>query len=447
MRSDHNARWLASVFRDLPRHTPATFLIRVGAVGIEFGCMLVLARILSTETYGSYAIAMTWVAIMAVPATVGFDRLAVRETAMLRAVGDWAHAAGFLRRSLQIVLATSVLAGAATFAAAHAVLAPASMDAARALALAAALVPIVALARLRQALQQGLGHVASGLAPEYILQPLIVIALAVAFVRAAPVTLTAGTAMVLQLVAAGLALVLGIWFLRRQLPPPLRQAIPRFRTGAWWRAGITFMWLVTMTTVLTNIDTILVGRIAGDAQAGVYRVASQLAMLVGLPLTAVSMAMAPVIASLYAEGRTDELRVRCRAAARVAVAAAILLAAAIGIGGHRILAAFGPEFAQGYRATLLLSVAYVIHSAMATSGYLLIMSAHERLVVLVFMAGAAANVAGCLALIPAFGMSGAALASGISLGLVSVTCAVLARRKLGINGSAFARSPEPGSAA
>ena len=201
------------------------------------------------------------------------------------------------------------------------------------------------------------------------------------------------------------------------------------------------MWLVMMTTVLTQVDTILVGRLIGDAQAGSYRVASQLAMLVGLPLTAISVAMAPVIATLYAAGRTEELRIRSLAAARVIVAGAAIVAAAIGLFGHWILAAFGPGFTQGYLPALVLSGAYLLHSAMATSGYLLIMSAHEKLVMTVFTAGAVLNVAAGFAMIPRFGLLGAASSSAISLGLVSVCCAYFARIKLGINGTVFAKRP------
>jgi O-antigen/teichoic acid export membrane protein len=286
--------------------------------------------------------------------------------------------------------------------------------------------------------QQGLGRVVAGLAPEFLLQPILVMALAVVLAATTPVMRNAGFAMALQASGAMIALLVGTQLLLRRMPEPMRHTAPQYRAGVWWRAGIAFMWLVMMTSVLTNADTLLVGRIAGDAEAGAYRVASQLAMLVGLPLTAISTAMAPVIASLHASGQRDELCARTRAAARVIAAGALLLAVAIAVAGPRILAAFGPEFTQGYGPTLVLTAAYLVHSAMATSGYLLIMSAHERLVMLIFTAGAAAAIAGGVALIPSMGMMGAAVSSAVSLSLVSVSCAVLAWRRLGINGTVFA---------
>ncbi len=432
---------IRQLFAGLPAHTRATFVIRVAAVGLEFLCLLALARLLDAESYGAYALAMTLVAIFAVPAAVGFDRLVVRELAAFQAIGDWPHARGLLRGSLIVVLAASAIAAAATWASGMLALGVARTDASRELLLAAVLVPILALARLRQATLQGLGHVAAGLVPEYLLQPGLVIALAVTFAFLASVPRTASLGIGMQLAAAAAALLVGAWMLRQRLPAELRRVAPRYRAGSWWSAGLGFMALVLMTTVLTNVDTVLVGRLLGAAEAGTYRVATQLAMLVGLPLTAVSVALAPAIAALHASGRKDELRRQSRAAARVIVIAAAGVALAVAVAGPWILGAFGPQFAPAYEPTLVLATAYLLHSAMATSGYLLIMSAHEKAVLAVFTAGAVLNVIGGLALIPRFGLHGAAASGAICLGLVSVSCAWLARRKLGIDGTIFARLP------
>jgi len=435
------ARLVGQLFTGLPGHARASVVIRVAAVGLEFLVLLVLARLLDPQAYGFYALAMTLVVIFAVPAAIGFDRLVVRELAAFQALGDWPHARGLLRRGFAIVIGASAVAATATWVAGRLALAPTGTDAMYALVVASALVPLLALARLRQATLQGLGYVAAGLAPEFLLQPAIVILLAAIVALTPSIAPGAAMAVGLQLVAATAAFLLGTGFLRRRLPGKLLQAPPQYRTGAWWKAGLAFMGLVMMTTLLTNVDTLLVGRLVGPAEAGTYKVAAQLAMLVGLPLTAISVSMAPVISGLHAAGRTDELRHRSRAAARAITIAAGAVALSVTVGGPWILAAFGPAFTAGYIPALILSGAYLVHSAMATSGYLLIMSAHEKLVMGVFTAGAVLNVAGGLALIPRYGLAGAATSSAVSLSLVSVSCALLARRKLGIDGTIFARLP------
>ena len=172
------ARLASQFFRDLPHHARKTLAIRIASVGLEFLCLLVLARFLDAAAYGTYALAMSLVAIFAVPAAFGLDRLVVRELAACQAIADFEHAHGILRHSLLIVICASLIAAAATGIAGKLVLRPVGQDATFALLLAAALVPLVALARLRQAALQGLGHVAAGLAPEFLIQPAIVILLA-----------------------------------------------------------------------------------------------------------------------------------------------------------------------------------------------------------------------------------------------------------------------------
>jgi O-antigen/teichoic acid export membrane protein len=60
-----------------------------------------------------------------------------------------------------------------------------------------------------------------------------------------------------------------------------------------------------------------------------------------------------------------------------------------------------------------------------------------------FAAGTAVNVVGGLLLIPRYGLAGAAASTAVSLCLVSVTCALLAQRRLGIDGTVFAAAPDP----
>lgn len=421
----------------LPPQTAWTFAIRVAAVAIEFACLLVLARVFRAHAYGTYALVMSCIAIAAVPATVGFDRLLVRELAAYRASNDWGRLKGLLRRGMQVVLVASLVVLAALLAGTLIDVGPKHADAARALQLAVVLVPILALARIRQATLQGFGHLVAGQLPEVIVQPAILIALAGVTAASLQLPRTAEFALTLQVIAAASALALGAALQWRYLPLQPREVAPVYDTRHWLTAGATFMWLVCMSAILTNADTILVGALMSPADAGVYRAASQLAMFVGLPLTAISVAMAPGMAAMHATGRVDELQTQSRTAARLIFLGAAGIAGVIAIIGHMVLQAFGREFGQGFSSALVLSVAYLVHSAMATSGYQLLMSGHERLVAVVFSAGALINLVSLFVLVPLFGLIGAALASGISLCLVSIACALLARRLTGLNATLF----------
>ncbi len=444
MESDRNDETPSAVLQtlrqqldELPPHTAWTFAIRIAAVGIEFLCLLVLARVFGAAVYGTYALVMSGIAIAAVPATVGFDRLLVRELAAYHASNDWPRLHGLLRRGVQVVGIASFVVAAALWAGTRMLAETANALAMQSLQFAIVLVPILALARVRQATLQGFGHLVAGQLPEAIVQPVILMALVGITAVTLQLPRTAGLALVLQVIAATSALVLGVILQRRYLPSSPRDAEPVYVTRQWLTTGLNFMWLVSMSAVLINIDTILVGTLMSPADAGVYRVASQLAMFVGLPLTAVSVAMAPGMAAMHATDRRVELQFQSRAAARLIGLGAVGITLLIAIIGPRVLQGFGPQFGRGFAAALVLAVAYLFHSAMATSGYQLLMSGHERLVAIVFSVGALLNVTGLLVLVPLYGLVGAAIAGGVSLCLVSATCAWFARRLIGLNATLF----------
>jgi O-antigen/teichoic acid export membrane protein len=434
---------LRAIVDDLPPQAAATVAIRIAAIGTEFIAMLLLARLLGPADFGQYAFAMSVVAVAVVPAMLGFDRLLVREMATMQAASAWGTMRGLLTRAARntALASLSIVSLLLLVAATSGTLQPGLR---LALAFAAALVPVIAFVRVQQAALQGLGHVAAGLTAESLLQPLVLVALLLVLVTAGPLRADSATALALQVCASGIALLAASLLLRRHLPAPVAEAAASFRSREWLASGVVFMWLVGMSAALVNADTLLVGALLGPSEAGAYRVASQFAMFVGFPLAAVSIATAPTIAALHSQRRHAELSERLRRASRIIFAAAAAVAAVVALAGRPLLAALGPGFEHAFPATLILVAAYLLHAAMATSTYLLFMTAHERLAAGVFTAGTAIHVALGWLLIPRSGLTGAAIAAGTSLAFVSLASAVLAWKRTGINATifSFAKGPE-----
>lgn len=433
---------LRALVDDLPPQAIATLAVRITAIGVEFLAMLLLARLLGAADYGKYALAMSVVAIAAVPAMLGFDRLLIREMATMQAASAWGTMKGLLTRAAQATaLASLLIVGLLSLAAVAPGTAVSGMR--LALAFAAALAPVIAFVRIQQAALQGLGHVAAGLTAESLVQPLALIALVFGLVVAGPLRADSVTALTLQVCASGAALVAASLLLRRRLPAPVAEAPAHFRGREWLASSTIFMWLVGMSAALVNVDTLLVGALLGPSEAGAYRVASQCAMFVGFPLAAVSIATAPTIASLHAQGRHLELGRRLRSAARVIFAVAAAIAVIAALAGRPLLAAVGSGFEHAFPAMLILVATYLVHAAMAASTYLLFMTAHERLAAAIFTGGVAFHVVLGMLLIPRFGLSGAAGAAGASLTLVSAASAMLAWKLTGINATIFSVADRP----
>jgi O-antigen/teichoic acid export membrane protein len=300
------------------------------------------------------------------------------------------------------------------------------------------IVPLIAVARARQAALQGLGRVVWGQVPETVAQPVVLLCLLGAAYLIPGAPLRGPLAVVLHAAAAGVACAWGIGLLRRSLPAAARMAAPEYRTRAWLVGAIPFLWILGMNVVLMYVDVIMLGLLAGSEPAGIYRVAAQMAASVAFPLTAVNMAFAPMIATLYVRNDTVTLQKRATTCARSVLAMALPIALVFVLFGRPILALFGADFVAGNTALTILVIGYLLNAAMGTSGYLLIMTKHERAAAMTFSCSAAINILGNLLFIPIWGVNGAAVATALSVVAVSMTMAILAFRYLGIRPTALA---------
>src|SRR5947209_5639161 len=103
------------------RAAAGSLALRVASLGLGFICHLLLTRLLRAHGYGLYAYALAWMKALSVPATLGLERLLVREVATYHARSDWASWRGLLIWARRTLLAASagiaLVAVAATCAA------------------------------------------------------------------------------------------------------------------------------------------------------------------------------------------------------------------------------------------------------------------------------------------------------------------------------------------
>ena len=136
-----------------------------------FATAVLLARLLGTEGYGTYAYAISWITLLGVFAKAGIDQVMVRNIAVYHQAGDWAHIRGMLRFGLGLVSAAGLLCALA--AAALAWLLHADAPAMRnALLVACVLLPLQSFTVPFGAAQSGLRQVVNAQLPGLLIVPL-----------------------------------------------------------------------------------------------------------------------------------------------------------------------------------------------------------------------------------------------------------------------------------
>jgi O-antigen/teichoic acid export membrane protein len=412
-------------------------ILRGSYTALEFLCGIVIARTFQASGYGTYALVAAWVTLLGIPAAAGFDRLVLRQLAVYRTREEWNLVRGLLDHSRTVVITVSILVALVCAAFAGLVPDAASADHIRAFQLGLLALPFVAFGRLRQATLQAFGRITIAQVPETLVQPLVLIGLVGAAALFGGLTDNSLVVIAAYSTSVAVACVVGIVILRDSVPEAARSAVPEYRMGEWARSAGPFVWMMGMNVVVTTADTLIMGLLQGPTSAGVYRVASQAAMLVTFPLTCLNMAVAPSIAVAYERRDYAELQTLAATTARTTVLAAVVVCLGLIAAGPFLLSLFGPAFAGGYPALVILAVAGVLNASAGAAGYLLIMTRYERQVAVVFGFAAVLDVVASFILIPRAGFEGAAIATAISILFLSGAFALLAWRKLGIHATAF----------
>lgn len=421
----------------LARDTAWSFILKILHKGIGFAVAVLLARSLGADGYGVYAYAFALVTLLALPAEVGFPTLLVRETArgmaakqpgVVRGVWVWAG------RSTGILSAVLVLGAIAVLM----VVNDGRLDEKGATMLwAFLLVPFAALGSLRGAALRGLDRIVAGQLPEDIVRPALFLFLVGAVAVLAP-PLTPPTAMAAHVGAAAVAFVVGAWLLVRHTPPEVRRSEPRSESKTWLASSLPLALIAGLATVNSQTDILMLGIFDSSDQVGIYRIAIQVAALAAFGLNAMNIVIAPRFARLH---QLDDLaalqRLVTTSARGILVFSLTVIAIFVFAGEWLITVVFGDVFVASYAPLLILLGGQLVSSAAGSVGYLLNMTGHERDTLRATALAAALNVALNLALIPLWGILGAAVATSVSLSARNLWQWWFVRKRLGINSLAF----------
>lgn len=433
----------ASLLRHLFLGAAGTAGVHLFATVMAIVTSVVLARLLGPAGYGAYSFAFAVVVLLGVPSVAGFDQLTIREISAYASSGESELAAGLLRRADQCALLVSLFLVALT--ALVAVLLGGGWQPLLREALLVALpaVPLLALVRVRQGALQGLRRIVQGQTPETVVLPLLLLSLVGLSLLLPGVSLSATTAVALHVVSAAGALAVASILLRRHLPRGISAAEPRYRTREWLGSAVPLLLVVGLYVVNSRADTLMLAGFRGAEAVGVYSVASKGAGFVGFFLMAGQRALAPTIARLHEEGDGEKLQRVVTAAVRVITGLTLPVALTFVVAGEWILTwVYGADFAGGATALAVLSVTNLLVVTTGPVGYLLMMTGHERHAAAGVGLGAVLNVTLNALLIPRWGVSGAAVATGASMVIFNLVLVRQVRVRLNIGPSVLARRPE-----
>ncbi len=420
--------------------TAGVLALKVAFVSLSFSLSVALARLLGAVEYGAYTYAFAWMVLLAVPAILGMDQLIVRDVAAYHLKSDWASLKTLLKKANQAVFTASSLLVLAAACFSWVIAGELGPRGVATFLLALLLLPLITLTRLRQSALQGLHHVAAGLLPEMLVQPVVLLLLIGVAHATSMQALTAPQAMGMNLVATGVAFLAGAEILRRFVPETIQVAGAVFQRFSWASSVLPLMFLASAGVLFGQVDTLIVGAMKGARAVGVYGVADRGAESITFLFIAVGSVFAPTVSRMYAAGEMEKLQRMVTKISRITLVVSLPVAVVLIFFGQWLLKVFyGPQFVEGRGALAILSCGQLLSVGMGPVGMLLIMTGHERNAALAIGIAAAGNIVLNLAMVPTWGLEGAATANTLSVALLNLLMAMWLAKKLGIQSWALGR--------
>lgn len=414
--------------RSLTAAVSVAFVGGLAGRALDYGFSVVVARGLGPGALGVVAFGLVAMKVGGVLAQAGLDSAVQRFVPVHRREGDDARLVGTVGLALGVALALGTLLGGALFLAAGAIGRLTSPRFGAAVRLFALGVPPFAAMMVGAAATRGFTTARYSVYARDLLHP------AVAFVAAVVGAYVLGDLRVVVLgyvasLVAGALLagrsLAGLGALRADLRP---------RVDA--RRVLGFSLPLTLAAVSLYLvkwtDVLVLGAFVRPAAVGWYQAAYQTSVLLAIVLQSANAVFPSLAADLYHDGRRERLARFFEATTKWVASLTVLGTLFVALYARDLLALFGTATPAAVTALLVLAVGQAAAACAGPVGFLLMMSGHERLQTANALATAAANVALNLALVPRYGVVGAAVATGLSLAAMNVARLVEARYLLGM---------------
>ncbi|MFB6080821.1 MAG: flippase [Haloferacaceae archaeon] len=420
---------LEQIFRDLLKGGSVVLFGRVAELGISFLGLTVIARLIGPTDFGAVSIGSAMLSVLSTFSILGLDTGIGRFLPRYDSAED---RRGVLLSGFRMGVPLAVVVGLAVVATADVVATRVFGDPSLAVVLVifGAALPFAALVELCIGAIQGSKLVAPKVLVEQLTIP--VVRVSIAFV-----VLYFGLGVVGISFAYGsgyvVAAAIGLYYLWRQTD--------LFGGGAYtpvYRNLLTFSMplvvTIAMNKILGYIDTFLLAGYLPTREVGIYKVAYPVAMLLLIGLESINFLFMPILSGLESEDRYQELRRVFQVVTKWAFMGTLPIFLVIALFPEMTLKiTFGDQYVGGAQALSILAAGFFVKVVAGPNSQLLTSIGETRVVMVSNSIAALVNVGLNLALIPRYGIAGAAFATAVSATLMNVLYTTELYRRIGVH--------------
>lgn len=219
-----------------------------------------------------------------------------------------------------------------------------------------------------------------------------------------------------QVLSATLVIALLLLFVWKRTPEEARFLFPapKFMDREVWSFSAAAAGVLVLEFLMGQIDKIALGYYLDTRSVGIYSVAAAVVAYETLILSSVNQVFSPMIADLHSRGETAMLGRLYQSLTKWVFGVTFPLAITVMIYAHPILRMFGHDFEAGWPILLIGTIGQLVNCGVGSVALLLMMSGNQRRLLRVQTTMTGIMTVSNIALIPIWGIVGAAVASAIT---------------------------------
>ena len=400
---------------DISRAAIGVYAMRLGGVAAAFLLQVVVAKLIGAEQFGIFAFAWVLATCIGQFCCCGFNETTNRFLPAYIISGDLARARGFVQFSGFFVFTVSAivcLAGIAGMVLARNWI-PADYFLPTVLALTCA--PLLCITHLKETLAISRSLPLHGLTPTYIVRPLLLMAavwMMVSFNLTGP---SADTALGALLLASLVTLAMQSALLSRPVREQLGTGNATTEVREWMTASLPLLFAQGFFLLATSLDVFVLSAMVDPEQVGIYFAAAKIVTCVSFVQMAVGAAITRRLSEATQTGDGTAFAAHYERGRRMMLWPTLAGVMIVTVLSPFILAVFGPEFPQAVPVVVILSGGILLQAAAGPIQERMMVMGQQKAIAGIIAGSLAFNLAASVAFTLVLGITGAALASALSI--------------------------------
>ena len=419
------------VNQSLQKIAKGTSIVFIGTIiGMLLGFVsrIIIVRYITQSEYGIYSLALVLVSIFVTISTLGLQEGSTRYIAYFRGKSEEGKIKGVISSSIKIALIASIIFSLILFLSSDIISTNIfhSSELSTPLKIFSVAIPFTVLITIFTSLFRGFDRVEPNVYFQNILRSVIFILF---LVTVAFLGLSFLGVLYAYLASIAITCIAFALYAIKKLPlstfPVKKEADAATSMNPIGKELLLFSFPLLAVAILGMVmnwtDTLMLGYFKTPDVVGLYNGALPLAHLIPIALTSAGFIYVPIVSGLYSKKLMGEMGRTYQVLTKWIFSVTIPLFFILFLFPETVLnLLFGINYIQAAAALRILALGFMFHAFLGLNGLSLLVMGETRFLMLVSSSGAISNVVLNAALIPIFGIVGAAFASLLSYCVVNI---------------------------